>query len=111
MIKIYKFSSNFCGPCKIYKPIFDKVINNLKELYDDIEVQEIDIDADDGTSKANSFNIMAIPTTVVTDKDDKVYFKEQGIIPEHILSPKLKALHKKINSIIDVEFKEIVCGD
>ena len=39
-MEIYKFSAEWCGPCKAYKEIFNRVTSN----YSDIDVNEIDID-------------------------------------------------------------------
>ena len=43
-ITFKKFSSNFCGPCKMIKPIWDEIKNEYSKLFNFVE---IDCDTDD----------------------------------------------------------------
>ena len=90
-MKIYKFSSTFCSPCKLYKPIFEQVTSKLKDVYPNMTIKEVDIDEEE--ELANKFFITGIPTTIITDDDDKVLYKEAGILSED----KLKQLIKSAN--------------
>lgn len=58
MLKLFKFSANWCGPCKTLKPIWEDIKNNTK----DVEFEEIDIDKD--PDLAVEFKITSIPTIV-----------------------------------------------
>ena len=72
-MEIIKFSAEWCGPCKAYKNIFDKVVSE----YYDITVIEADEDKDaDITVK---YGIRSVPTTIIA-KNDVVLDKITGII-------------------------------
>jgi thioredoxin 1 len=64
MLRLLKFSANWCGPCRAMKTI----IETLKIEESDVEFEEIDIDEDQETS--SQFSIKAIPTIVFL-KDGK----------------------------------------
>ena len=86
-MEIYKFSAEWCGPCKAYKEIFNRVTSN----YSDIDVNEIDIDKN--ISLAQEFGIRSIPTTVIR-KNGVELKKIVGIVSEHELT---KHINKYIN--------------
>lgn len=90
-MKIYKFSSTFCSPCKLYKPIFEQVTSKFKDIYPNIIIKEVDIDEEEDL--ANKFFITGIPTTIITDDNDRILYKETGILSED----KLKQLIKSAN--------------
>jgi len=72
-MEIIKFSAEWCGPCKAYKNIFDKVISE----YSDITVIEADVDKDaDITAK---YGIRSIPITIIT-KNNVELDRLKGII-------------------------------
>ena len=58
-MEIYKFSAEWCGPCKAYKNIFDEVTSK----YPDIAIKDVDVDTNILT--AQQFNVKSIPTTVI----------------------------------------------
>ena len=82
-MEIIKFSAEWCGPCKAYKNIFDKVVSE----YSNISVIEADVD------KYNSitvkYGIRSVPTTIIV-KNDVELDRITGII-----------LDKDLKSIID----------
>ena len=61
MKKVIKFYADWCGPCKLYAPIFDKVSEELK---DQAEFVNVNIEKDT-TGLAAQYKVQAIPTTVV----------------------------------------------
>ena len=61
MKKVIKFYADWCGPCKLYAPIFDKVSEELK---DEAEFVNVNIEKDT-TGLAAQYKVQAIPTTVV----------------------------------------------
>lgn len=56
-MKILKFAAEWCGPCKM--------LSKTLEGYDEIEIQEIDIDADQEV--AIRYGIRGVPTLVLLD--------------------------------------------
>lgn len=59
---VIKFSAIWCGPCRVYAPVFEKVKQTLQS--DQIEFVSIDVESDtEGLSK--QYDVKGIPTTVV----------------------------------------------
>jgi len=61
IMKLIHFTADWCGPCKKLKPLIDEYVKTNF----DIEYVKIDIDADPAT--ANKYDVMAIPTLILTD--------------------------------------------
>lgn len=76
MIKILKFGSTWCGPCKTIAPIFEQIKK------DNPEVEIISIDIDDDVDKSNEYGIRNIPT-VIFEKDGEIVEKLSGSMPLH----------------------------
>lgn len=76
MITVYDFHANWCSPCQMMKPIFDKVAAELES--DEIKFEKIDIDAH--PELASKFEISSIPAFVVY-RPDGTYGKTVGAIP------------------------------
>ena len=82
-MKVLKFYADWCGPCKVYAPIFEKVVKESE-----VEYENIDIDKDtDGL--AAKYKIRSIPATVFIYDDDTVV-KEAGLLSEEILIELIK---------------------
>jgi|TARA_R110002153_G_scaffold173277_2_gene326006 thioredoxin 1 len=65
MIKVIKFYANWCGPCKVYGKIFDKVTAELKDI---IEVENINVE-EDIKGMGAKYKVSSIPFTVVIKGD------------------------------------------
>jgi len=63
-IEILYFSGAWCGPCKMFKPIFDQFINEHPE----VECKFIDVDQSEGYEH---FRIMAVPTIIFLKKGEE----------------------------------------
>ena len=74
-MKVIKFYADWCGPCKSYAPIFDKVINETK-----LDFTNVNIDKDI-SGLAAKYKIKSIPATVFL-KDDGTFTKEVGLLSE-----------------------------
>ncbi len=61
MIEVIKFYADWCGPCKVYARVFDKVSEQLK---DQAKFVNINIEKDD-TGLTEKYNVQSIPTTVI----------------------------------------------
>lgn len=85
-VRLIKFSAEWCGPCKEYKPVIDKVVKDLN-----LNMQEVDIDKN--PSLANKFAIEGVPTTVFLDGDREVA-RILGAVDENFLRQFIEAVIK-----------------
>lgn len=60
------FNANWCGPCKMLKPI----IEEFAESNDEIKVVSINVDDEDELSE--KYNISSIPCLVIFDKGKEI---------------------------------------
>lgn len=96
---VVKFSAAWCGPCKMLKPIFEKISNNeeFKEKYKFIEA---DIDSEDKIELLNStpnelsirYMIRNIPTIIVLDDKFDIIDRKVGFLTESELIDFLKKI-------------------
>ena len=64
MKRIEYYSAEWCGPCKIYKPM----IQALKEEGANVEIYDIEKDKE----KATERGIMSIPVTIIYEGDKEL---------------------------------------
>lgn len=60
-MKLIHFTAEWCQPCKMMKPMVDKVI----EEHPEIEYHSVDIDKDPNFAKAEG--VMGVPTFILND--------------------------------------------
>ena len=85
-ITIVDFWAPWCGPCKMFGPIFE----NAKENHSDIKFCKLNVDEDnDNISK--DFGVMSIPTVVVF-KDGKEIKRNTGFMNEDDLNDFLEEI-------------------
>jgi thiol-disulfide isomerase/thioredoxin len=84
--KVYKFYAEWCGPCKVYAPTFEKVSSEMNDS--GIEFSNVDIDTPDSMDLVVGFKVKGVPMTV------KVY--ENG---EHIT---------RVGALNEFELKEFL---
>ncbi len=77
-IVLLDFWAAWCGPCRSFAPVFEKV----SEQNPDITFGKIDTEAQQGI--AASFNIMSIPTLMII-RENVVLFSQAGALPEKAL--------------------------
>ena len=65
MKKLIKFWAPWCGPCRMYAPTFDKVVQKFE---DQIEVLNINVD-EDTSGLAAQYKVRSIPFTVLVRED------------------------------------------
>lgn len=85
MKQILKFEAEWCGPCRVYSPIFEKVSKD--EKYKDIEFKVIDVDENE--ELAEKYSVRNIPTTLFIN-DDEVVAKLPGMQTEQNLRSKIE---------------------
>ena len=76
-VSVIQFSASFCGPCKVLKPVMDKLAGEYKEkasfYYADIE--------DGGINTASACGIKAVPSVIIFKKGVEVN-RLVGGVPE-----------------------------
>lgn len=71
MNKLIYISATWCGPCKMFSPIMDKVANS------GIPVQKLDADKDQ--SSVIQYGVRSIPTVVKVDANGNMIDKFVGV--------------------------------
>ncbi|MBM54010.1 MAG: thioredoxin [Euryarchaeota archaeon] len=85
---IIDFWAEWCGPCRAYAPVFERV----SEEFTDVVFAKVDTEVEQAL--AGSFGIRSIPTTIAF-KDGIGVFMQPGALPEDALRDlitKLKGL-------------------
>lgn len=82
-IVIIDFWAPWCGPCKEFGPIFEKV----SDAYPDIVFGKVN--TEEQQELAGYFQIQSIPTTVIL-REGIAIFKQPGLLPEEALTDVLK---------------------
>lgn len=77
-IVLIDFWAEWCGPCKSFAPIYDKV----SESHPDIVFAKVDTEAQQ--ELAQSFQIRSIPTLMIF-REQIVIFSQAGMLPESAL--------------------------
>ncbi len=77
-IIIVDFWASWCGPCKSFAPIYEKVSENHKDIV------FAKINTEDEQELAASFQIRSIPTLMIF-REQIVIFSQAGMLPEAAL--------------------------
>lgn len=71
-IVVIDFWAEWCGPCKQYGPIFERVAENIPD------VMYVKVNTDEQQQLATHFGIRSIPTTAVI-KEQIIVFQQEGM--------------------------------
>jgi len=77
-ITLVDFWAEWCGPCKMFGPIFESV----SEKHEDIRFFKVDTEAQPAIAQA--FQIQSIPTLMLF-RDNVLLFRQAGALPEAAL--------------------------
>lgn len=88
-IVILDFWAEWCGPCKMFGPAFEKV----SEKHPDVVFAKCDTQQEQELGPA--FRIRSIPTVMIM-KQGKVVFNQSGVLPESALDDLIKQI-KELN--------------
>ena len=92
-VSVIQFSAAWCGPCKAYGPVYEKV----SEEFPDVVFGKIDTEAQPELGRL--FNIRSIPTTIAF-KEEIGVFIQAGALPED-------ALRDLVNMLIGLDMDEV----
>jgi len=76
MVKAIKFYADWCGPCKTYDKVWNKV---KKEITEGVDFVNVNVDKDT-TGLAAQYKIRSIPYTVILKEEEET--KKIGILTE-----------------------------
>lgn len=77
-IVLIDFWAAWCGPCRMFAPVFEKVSNE----HPDVVFAKVDTEAQ--PQLAGAFNVSSIPTLVAI-RDGIVLYSQPGALPEAAL--------------------------
>lgn len=75
--QVIKFYADWCGPCKIYGPTFDRVKQDLQDI---IEFKEVNVENDEN-NLSGEYKVKGIPMTVLIE-DGEVKKSQSGRMAE-----------------------------
>ena len=75
--QVIKFYANWCGPCKMYGPTFDRVKQDLQDI---IEFTEVNVENDE-ENLSGEYKVKGIPTTVLLE-DGEIKKSQSGRMGE-----------------------------
>ena len=81
------FFAEWCGPCKMMKPILEEL---HQKMGDDIRIIKVDIDKSPAASSV--YNVTSVPTLMLFQKGN-ILWRQPGVVPA-------SSLQKIINQFI-----------
>lgn len=80
------FAAEWCGPCKMMKPILKELKSNLGD-----EVTIITVDVDRNPAASQAYNIRSVPTLMIF-KDGKSVWRQSGVVQANQLASIIKQM-------------------
>ena len=77
---IIDFSADWCGPCKMFAPIYEKASNSVNEVL----WLKVNIEDYNGANVREVFNFQSIPTLIYF-KNGKEYKRHTGVMNQRSL--------------------------
>lgn len=78
------FFAEWCGPCKMMKPILDEVKRNVGDA-----AVIVKIDVDKNPSAAMNYNVQGVPTLIIF-RNGSVVWRQSGVVAANQLTQLLK---------------------
>lgn len=79
------FFTEWCGPCKMMKPILEQVHHAMGE-----QVKILKVDVDKNEQAAQVFQIRGVPTLILF-KNGNIVWKQAGVVPAASLQEIIKS--------------------
>ena len=74
MLKVMYFSASWCGPCKVFGPVVDRVVSQMSG----VSLQKIDVDSN--PEMVSTYNISSVPT-LIFEKNGQIVGKASTMSP------------------------------
>lgn len=73
------FSAEWCGPCKMMKPILEELKTKMGDA-----ITILKVDVDESPLVSNVYNIQGVPTLILF-KNGNILWRQAGVMPAHHL--------------------------
>jgi thioredoxin 1 len=103
-IVILDFWAPWCGPCKQFGPIFEKVAGE----YPDILFGKVNTEEEQAI--AGHFQIQSIPTTIIL-RDNIAIFQQPGLLPEEGLKDVIRQVQELDMDMVRKEIEKQQSGE
>ena len=90
-MKVIDFFGSWCGPCRAYKPTFEKV--SKMDEFGDIEFEELDVDENEDL--AEKYSIRGVPATIFLNNKGEIVDRLTGLQTEQALVNKIREVFPK----------------
>ncbi len=68
------FSAEWCGPCRMMKPILQQLHQRMRE-----KIRIIKIDIDKSPAAAQTYNVQSVPTLIIF-QNGKMLWRQSGVV-------------------------------
>ena len=89
MLTVYRFTADWCGPCKMMAPTIEKLMEEYNVQGSEVEIVNLDADLDDTRPLATKYSVRSIPT-LVFEKDGEEVDRTVGVKTYDDLNERIK---------------------